>query len=91
MSVVAAELQEQLLTQERELDSREGTIAAWEDGLAAYKCALGRMCMERDVEHIQAKVALQDYLARTCAFTSSSKHSIKFNRMLEERQILLSL
>jgi hypothetical protein len=25
------------------------------------------------------------------AFTSNSKHSINFNRMLEERQILLSL
>jgi hypothetical protein len=41
MSVVAVELREMLLTQERELDSREGTIAAWEDGLAAFERALG--------------------------------------------------
>jgi hypothetical protein len=41
MSVVAVELREMLLTQERELDSREGTIAAWEDGLAAFENALG--------------------------------------------------
>jgi hypothetical protein len=32
-----------------------------------------------------------DYLVRTHAFTSSSKHSINFSRTLEERQILLSL
>jgi hypothetical protein len=33
MSVVAFELQEHLLAQERELDSRVGDIAAWENGL----------------------------------------------------------
>jgi hypothetical protein len=30
--VVSVELQEQLIALERELDSREGTIAVWEDG-----------------------------------------------------------
>jgi hypothetical protein len=29
---VAVELQEQLLAWEKELDSREGAITAWEDG-----------------------------------------------------------
>jgi hypothetical protein len=42
-SVVAIELQEQLLAQERELDSMEGTIATWEDKLAAFECALGKV------------------------------------------------
>jgi hypothetical protein len=51
-SAVATELKEQLLTQE-ELDSREGAITAWEDGLAASECALRRACMERDAEHFQ--------------------------------------
>jgi hypothetical protein len=46
---VAVELQEQLLTQE-ELDSREGAITAWEDGLVASKHALGRACLEHDAE-----------------------------------------
>jgi hypothetical protein len=41
MLVVAIELQEQLLAQEVELDSREGTIIMWEDGLAASEHALG--------------------------------------------------
>jgi hypothetical protein len=39
---VIVELQEQLLAQERELDSREGTIVTWEEGLIAFTRALGR-------------------------------------------------
>jgi hypothetical protein len=49
---VAVELREQLLAQERELDSREGTISMWENGLAASKRALGRVHMEHDVRRI---------------------------------------
>jgi hypothetical protein len=48
MSVVAEELREQLLIWERELDSRESTIAALEDGLATSEHTLGRECMEHD-------------------------------------------
>jgi hypothetical protein len=47
--------------------------------------------MERDAEHAQIEVVRRDYLTRTHAFTSNSKHSINFNRMLEELQIILSL
>jgi hypothetical protein len=47
--------------------------------------------MERDAEHAQTVAIWQDYLGRSCTLTSSSKHSINFNRMLEEHQILLSL
>jgi hypothetical protein len=50
-SAVLDELQEKLLAQERELDSKEGSIIAWEDGMAASKHALGRPCMECDAEH----------------------------------------
>jgi hypothetical protein len=89
--LVVVELQDQLLARERELDSQEGTIVTWEDGLVASECALGRACREHDAEHAQAEAARQDYLARSHAITSSSKHSINFNRMLEECQILLSL
>jgi hypothetical protein len=35
MSTVVVELREQLLAWERELESREGTVVAWEDGLVA--------------------------------------------------------
>jgi hypothetical protein len=43
-SVVAIELQEQLLAWERELESKEGAIATWEDGLVAFKQAHERVC-----------------------------------------------
>jgi hypothetical protein len=90
MSAVLEELQEQLLTWERYLDSRDGTNIVWEDGIAASECALGRAYMEYDAEHTHTKVVQQDYLARSCDLTSNSKHS-NFRRMLEECQILLSL
>jgi flavoprotein len=88
---VADELREQLLAQERELDSRKCTIATWDYGLVASECALGRTCMERDTVCAQAEATWQDYYARLRASTSSSKHSINFNQMMEEHQILLSL
>jgi hypothetical protein len=49
------ELQEQLLARERELDSREGTIAMYEDGLLAFEHALGRVHMDHDAKRIRAK------------------------------------
>jgi hypothetical protein len=45
---MAIELQEQLLARERELDSWEGSIAAWEDGLVAFERAHGKVHTERD-------------------------------------------
>jgi hypothetical protein len=50
--VVAIELQGQLLTQERELDSREGAITTWEDGLVTFECAPGKVCAEHDASHV---------------------------------------
>jgi hypothetical protein len=73
------------------LDSREGAIALCEDGLAASEHALGRACAERDAECPQAEAAWQDYHFGLHAFSSGSKHSINFNQMLEEHQILLFL
>jgi hypothetical protein len=82
---------EELQSRERELDSRKGTIITWEDGLTVSKHALGRVCMEHDVECAQTEAVRQNYLTRSRALTSNSKHSINFNWMLEEHQILLSL
>jgi hypothetical protein len=48
---VVEDLQEQLLTREELLNSREGTIVTWEDELMTSKHALGRACVERDAEH----------------------------------------
>jgi hypothetical protein len=55
VSVMVAELQEQLLVRERELDSQENALMAWEDDLATTKHALGRVCMECNAECDQAE------------------------------------
>jgi hypothetical protein len=47
-SAVVGELRGQLLAWERELDSREGAISVWEDGLVASECTLGRACVDHD-------------------------------------------
>jgi hypothetical protein len=54
-SLVLDELRMQLLAQEKEQDSREGTIVAWEEGLVASELALGRACMEHNMERTQAE------------------------------------
>jgi hypothetical protein len=80
-STVVEDVQEQLLGQEEELFSREGSIVAWEDGLATYEGTLGRVCLKCDAERTQTEVVHLDYLNRS--LTSSTKHSLNFNRMLE--------
>jgi hypothetical protein len=81
---VVVELQEQLLVRERELDSREGAIVTWEDGLATSKRALGRAGMERNAERAHIEAVRQNSLTRSCTLTSNSKNSINLNQMLEE-------
>jgi hypothetical protein len=58
LNVVVVELQGQLLARGRELDSREGAIAMWEDGLMAFECALGKVSAERDASRIRAVAVL---------------------------------
>jgi hypothetical protein len=52
---VAAELQGKLLARERELDSRESAIATRENGLVAFKRALGKVLTECDAGHVRAE------------------------------------
>jgi hypothetical protein len=82
--MITVELQEQLLTRERELDSWESTRVALENGLAVSKCALGIACLKHDAECAHAKVVRQDYLARICAFSTGYWHSFDYDRVLEE-------
>jgi hypothetical protein len=51
---VVVELQEHLVARERELDSREGTIVAWEEGLAAFARMLGEVHAEHDASRARA-------------------------------------
>jgi hypothetical protein len=89
--VVAIELQGQLLARERELDSREGIIAAWEDGLVAFECALGKVHVKCNVSHVRAEAVQQDFSAQSCASSSRSKRLTDLNWTLEEHQILFCL
>jgi hypothetical protein len=50
LAATAEELQKHLLTREEELNSRKGTIVAWEDELTVAKHAHGKVCAEHDVE-----------------------------------------
>jgi hypothetical protein len=50
MSTVVVKLREQLLAKERELKSREDVVMMWEDDLAAFECALGRVLLERNAK-----------------------------------------
>jgi hypothetical protein len=51
-NAVAVKLQQQLIARGRELNSKEGDIAVWEDGLAAFKRALGKVCMKHYSSHV---------------------------------------
>jgi hypothetical protein len=88
---VAIELQGQLLAQERELESREGAIATWKDGLAAFERALGKVRMECDASCVRAEGVRQDFFAQMRASSTRSKQLIGLSRTLEECQILLCL
>jgi hypothetical protein len=64
---VTVELQGQLLAQERELDSREGDIDAWEEGLAAFAHMLGEVHVERDASHASVDVVQQVFFTQAHA------------------------
>jgi hypothetical protein len=53
--VVVEELQRLLLVREEELNSREGAIVTWKDGLTTAGRTLGKACAEREAEHTQTK------------------------------------
>jgi hypothetical protein len=53
---MTVELQKRLLAWERELDSQEGAIVAWEEGLVAFARALGEEHAERDASRACADV-----------------------------------
>jgi ribulose-5-phosphate 4-epimerase/fuculose-1-phosphate aldolase len=55
-----AELQDQLLVWERELDHREKLLLIWEHGMVAVERSLGRAHMEYDVAHDQTRAVQQD-------------------------------
>jgi hypothetical protein len=60
---VVVELQERLLSQKRELDSREGAIATWDEGLVAFARVLGKARTKCDTSHVHADTVQWDFFA----------------------------
>jgi hypothetical protein len=70
---VVIELQEQLLARERDLDSREGAIIAWEEGLVTFACVLMEVRVKLDASHTCADAVQRDFFSQARASSSQSK------------------
>jgi hypothetical protein len=88
---VVVELQEQLLARERELDSREGVVVAWKEGLAAFMHMLRVVRAECNASHVCANAIQWDFFAQVCTSSSRFKQLSGLGQTLEECQILLYL
>jgi hypothetical protein len=88
---VIAKLQDQLLAREMELDSREGTVIAWEESLATFTRALREALMGHDASCAHAGATRRDYVAQVSASSSQSEWHRALRRTLDERTTLLSL
>jgi hypothetical protein len=91
MSAMVTELQEQLLVRDRELDSQENALKAWEDNLAATELALGRARMECDTECDRAEAIQRDYQAWMRASTAGCWCSLDFDGVLRGCQFILTV
>jgi hypothetical protein len=79
-SAVVAELQEQLLARERELDSREGAIVTWEESLLVSARTLREASAESDATRALMATTRRDYLAQIGTFGSRSDDAKPFIR-----------
>jgi hypothetical protein len=91
MPAVVVELQEQLLIWEKGLASEENALMAREGDQVATEHALGRARVECDVDHDRAEAIRLDYRARLHASTAGHQRSLDFDRVLCERQFILSV
>jgi hypothetical protein len=57
---------------------------AWESGMVASECVLGRAHIECDTECDRAEAVRQDYRARIHAFMAGCRRSFNFDQILEE-------
>jgi hypothetical protein len=60
---VDVELQEKLLAQKRELDSREGAIVAWEEGMVAFARTLREVHAKHDTSRARADAVQWDFFS----------------------------
>jgi hypothetical protein len=82
---VFVKLQEQLLSQERELDIREGTIVTWEEGLTTFARVLKEVSMVHDASHAHMDAIRWDFSTQVCASSARSGQLTDHGRTLEGR------
>jgi hypothetical protein len=84
------ELQEQLLDREEELTRREEALVVPEVDIEASKRALGGGgCIEHGAEWARTEATRQEYIDKLHANSTRMKHTLDFDRMLEEKKVLL--
>jgi hypothetical protein len=82
--VMTVELQRWLLAWERELDSREGAIIMWKEGLASSVHAYGEVHVECDASHAHVDAVQRDFFTQARTSISRSEKITDIGRMLEE-------
>jgi hypothetical protein len=88
---VLAKLQEQHLARERELDSREGIVVAWEESLVAFACTLTEVHVGHDAIHVHMDAIWRHYLTQVSASNSPFDRHKALRRSLDERAAHLRL
>jgi hypothetical protein len=81
---VIDELQEQLLALERELDSQEGTVVTWEEGLTTFAHVLGEASTEHDASSAHADVIRCDFSDQVRTSSTRSGRHNTLSRIVEE-------
>jgi hypothetical protein len=84
-------VKEQLLAQERELDSREGAVIAWDEGLMVFARALGEASTECNTSRARVDAVRRDFSAQVCTSSSWYGQLNALSRLLEEHASLLCL
>jgi hypothetical protein len=88
---VLAELQEHLLARERELDSREGTVTAWEESLEALACSLVEARAVHDTICTHTDAIRRHYLTQVSTSSSQSDRRIALHQSMDEHAAHLGL
>jgi hypothetical protein len=88
---VVADLQEQLLDRERELDSQKGAIIAWEESLLVSARALRETSAGCEASRAHIGAAQCHYLAQVGASGSQSERRKALHQGLDDRVALLGL
>jgi hypothetical protein len=73
---------------EEQLTLHEEAIAVWEKGVKVSEQALGKVSLELDVERAKTEATRHGYLQKLQANTTSMKHTLDLDKMLQEKKVL---